>query len=122
MTISEVERKRLKALRKKAKLTQPQLAKLVGTTQSTIHNMEKGRYNQLFKAIYAKILRTLEDTSDRDAVENTDTAESTGVEEFRLIYRKIVDDLDKLSAEDLRTVAKIVSSLKPRTEDEAETN
>lgn len=59
MSITTDLRARVKAARDAAKLTQRELADLIGTTAATISNVETGRHPQITRAVFDGLQRRL---------------------------------------------------------------
>ena len=86
----------LKELRKKAKLTQAQLAKLAGVSQSLIARIESGSVDPRLSTVN-KILRVLNSRiSAENTVEDILRLKETTVKLPRIIFARPTDKIDKV--------------------------
>jgi transcriptional regulator with XRE-family HTH domain len=102
VSVSEEERKQLRARRLKLELRQEDVAERAGCSTGTISNLESGRSTQVRRKVYARIRRVLRGKAVTPVMDEADEA----------MFRELVDGMIDLEGRDLRTVAALVNSLK----------
>ena len=101
LTLTDTQRAAIRTAR--GKMEQKELAEKVGVTPATISNIESGRYGQVRKAVYARILKTLK----LSAVAPPD--------ETAAKLSETIDVLAELSPENLETIRVLSLSLRDRS-------
>lgn len=104
MDVSQNERDRLKGLREGRGWTQQQFARRIGLTNGTISNFESGKSKQVFRTVYAKIVRAL-DPKHATMSESEARAHSAAFSSF-------VVDIADLTLEQLEALRPVVQTLK----------
>lgn len=104
MDVSTVERHHLRDLRKKRGWTQHQLALRIGLTNGTISNFESGTSKQVFRSVYAKIVRAL---TPKQAALSAAEAKSQA-EAFGAFVSNVAD----LTPEQLASLVPVIETLK----------